>query len=329
MLILQGRHKEAIYRCRTHPHEVSCDYHIRGRDVTYQHGCTMLHYVLSDGILTDRIDEVIYRLIQAMLDVDPNLPSRKAFSYDDRILASTNGDKATPTDSTPVQIVVYELFGCVLVNAGSPQSKYLAKILKLMLKANPEAAAVYNSYGLLPLHLALSNCKHGSSLIRSKQGRFQECFKLILDAHPQACFQRSKDEECCLPLHYLCMHGAVFGEASRFVAEELLRIHPAAAQEVTNDRNSALGCLCECITTKRFDYERNVTVDPNVFRMVLKASPSRVILGNDDDGAAPLNVLWKWSEDDADSSRLGPYLAIREMVVFHLLQSHCPHQLRL
>jgi len=312
----------------------------------------MMHYILSDAILTDQIDEVLYRMIQTMLDVDPNLPSRKAFSYDDRILSSTNNDKAAakktktiPTDSTPLQIVVFELFGCVLINALSPQNKYLAKILILMLKTNPDAAAVYNKYGLLPLHIALSNCKHGSSLIRSKskRKRFQKCFKWILKAHPQACMQPTKDEQCCLPLHYLCMHGAVFDEASRFVAEELLRIHPAAAREVTKEGSSALGYLCENITMNRpDDYERGrcVTVDPNVFRMILEASPSRMILlgndnDNDSDTVAPLDVLWKWCEDDDDATnssarRLnGPYLAIREMVVFHLLQSSCPHQLRL
>ena len=196
----------------------------------------MLHFLLCD--LPEAMNEVHYELIQAMLEADPTLPSRPAYHRTD--LIQQEHDKANskttytlsePTGSTPLHCLVYELFGCVLVQAS--ETRYMVQVLKLMLRIDPKSAQVYNKFGLLPLHNAILSSRHAGSLIRSNPKRFQKSFRYLIDCYPQACKERDMngDANGCLPLHLLCMHAAMYGESSRYAAEQLLSVHPDAASQ--------------------------------------------------------------------------------------------------
>ena len=81
-------------------------------------------------------------------------------------------------------------------------------------------------------------------------------------------------------------------------------------------------------------------VDPETFALIVRSSPSEVIFWRDDEssnssssgGLSPFDRMWSWSTtggmNDKNSSVVAsaPYSTVRETLLYHLLQSECPHR---
>jgi len=273
-------------------------------------GCTLLHFILCD--VEEPINELHYLLVKTMLEIDPSLPSMKAFHGFDR-----EGDE--PSGATTLHSLIFELFGCVLVKAS--QTKYLAKILSLMIHVDPQCVKVYNKFGLLPLHNAIVSCRHGGSLIRHEPKVFETCFKELLDAFPQACMERDMygDESGCLPLHLLCIYAPFYGEASLFAANLILDANPGAVCHKSGKcERLPLHYLLKEMMKPAMDGEK---VHPETFTAILKACPPSALFGEDVEGRTSFDIMWK-SRPGVDHD--AGCWAMRETILFHLLKLY-PH----
>ena len=307
-LIVQGKHAQAVSRCQTHPEEVSKFYQVDGAMNNLHF--TMLHYMLCD-MGSQAMGDDQYQLIKAMLEINPNLPSMTCKNNDDKQAAAVvpssssalhvhNQEVQNNVGFTPLHCLIYALFGGLSL---VKQSKYLAKILSLMLKVDPHAATVSNQSGLLPLHIAITSCRHSRSLIREHPRRFKKSFKKMLDAHPNACLQRITCGRAagCLPLHLLCMNAATFGEASHFAADLIFSEYPdAVSQRSDEDGVFPLHSLCTSLASSmppvgvgenQQNHHRNA-VDPDVFGLIMRSSPVGVIFGKDANGKSPIDILF-------------------------------------
>jgi hypothetical protein len=137
------------------------------------------------------------------------------------------------------------------------------RLIKLLVKYSPEAAAEADKFGRIPLHYALENsCS-------------QEVVKHLLRACPNAA--RAQDHEGTTPLHLACRFGH-----STIVIGAILELNPSSCIMVTADGTTALGCAFENVAPNKNEvvsllarYKRRID---RRFRIATQPSSRRLLV---------------------------------------------------